>query len=431
MPDIQTVSVEEQILQAPPDVLLDCPSCNYSLIRLDSAWTGYTPTLARLDDGDETVVHMSCSFCCRECNIRFITGSLGSYSNSVNNADLCQACWENVKAFDPDVDWTTCDDCGTYVRNNNRFNDALWSEARDNYLCLQCYDNEIECGNCGVDYLETEGHTCEDEYEEDTRSKYIHSYGFKPSPIFFGDTLYHLGLELEVEARHGDYNWGAEYIYNQVHNRAYLKYDGSLRNGFEIVSHPHSLEEFQKEFPWHMLQELKTAGFRSWNTSTCGIHVHVSRRAFKRGSWIQEEAHQIKFMKLIYDNERQVQRLAGRSSDYAKFNDKGKVVQKVKSGYQSAGRYSAINTENDSTIEVRVFRGTLRKERVLSALEFVHAAVEYTRNLKMVATEKPLSWIKFIGYVSENSKQYPNLFLVINELFDKESIDYNQPEEDN
>jgi len=421
-------------IQAPPEieVELDCPNCNYILIPQDrAAWNGYVPTLALLDDGDMTVVHTHCSFRCTACDERYINGSMGSYANSVNGRDVCNKCWELIKANDESIDWTTCDDCGTYVRDDRRFSDALWSAHRDMYLCNSCYECDIECSDCGMDYLESDGHNCDDPHEEDNGSRYIHSYGYKPSPRFFGDTLYHLGLELEVEAKDGDYNWGAEYVYNQVHDRAYLKYDGSLRNGFEIVSHPHSLEEFQKEFPWHILDELKTNGFRSWNTRTCGIHVHVSRRAFKRGSWIQEEAHQIKFMKLIYDNQRQVQRLAGRESSYAKFDDKGKIVQKVKAGYQTSGRYSAINTENDSTIEVRVFRGTLRKERVLSALEFVHAAVEYTRNLKMVASEKPLSWIKFIGYVSDNSKQYPNLFLVINELFDKESTDYNQPEEDN
>jgi hypothetical protein len=85
-------------------------------------------------------------------------------------------------------------------------------------------------------------------------------------------------------------------------------------------------------------------------------------------------------MKLIYDNQRQVERIAGRSGNhYATFGDKGKLVEKVKYGSQSNGRYSAINTENDATLEVRVFKGSLRKERVLSALEFVAASVEYTQ----------------------------------------------------
>ena len=415
-------------IQAPPEVEveLDCPNCTYALIQEGrAAWNGYIPTLALLDDGDMTVVHTNCSFKCTACGDRYISGSMGSCVNSVNGYDVCTKCWESIKTNDDSITWTTCDDCNTYVRDDRRFSDALWSSHRDMYLCNSCYECEIECSDCGIDYLESEGHTCDDPYEEDNGSRYIHSYGYKPSPRFFGDTLYHLGLELEVEAKDGDYNWGAEYVYNQVHDRAYLKYDGSLSNGFEIVSHPHSLEEFQKEFPWHMLDELKTNGFRSWNTSSCGIHVHVSRAAFK------DDAHQIKFTKLIYDNQRQVERLAGRKSSYAKFNDKGKVVRKVKFGNQSDGRYSAVNNENENTLEVRVFRGSLRKERVLSALEFTHAAVEYTKTLKMVAKDKPLSWARFIAYVVLNHETYPNLLTIVGELFDKENEVIDQEEVDN
>ena len=205
--------------------------------------------------------------------------------------------------------------------------------------------------------------------------------------------------------------------------RAYLKSDGSLSYGFEIVTHPHSLKEMQEKFPWaDILSYLKSNKFRSWNTSTCGLHVHVSRSAFSGGSITLRESHQIRFMKLIYDNERQVTRLAGRSSNYATFSDKGKIIPKVKMGDQSNGRYSAINTENDETLELRVFRGSLRYERVLAAVEFTHAAVEYTRDLKMVAKNKPLSWARFVSYVSEHSDTYPNLFIIMNELFDKEEL---------
>jgi hypothetical protein len=96
-------------------------------------------------------------------------------------------------------------------------------------------------------------------------------------------------------------------------------------------------------------------------------------------------------------------------------------VSKVKHGTQENGRYSAINTENDATLEVRVFKGSLRKERVLSALEFVHGAVEYTRNLKVTGKNNALSWLQFTRYVAENQEQYPNLALIMNESFSRDS----------
>jgi hypothetical protein len=142
-----------------------------------------------------------------------------------------------------------------------------------------------------------------------------------------------------------------------------------------------------------------------------------------RGDILKAQAHELRFMKLIYDNQRQVQRLAGRSeSSYATFADRGKLIGKVKHGNQSNGRYSAINTDNEATLEVRIFRGSLKKERVLSALELVTAAVEYTRDLKVAGSNKALSWLKFVAYVAQNEEQYPNLANVIEKTFSTESI---------
>jgi hypothetical protein len=208
-----------------------------------------------------------------------------------------------------------------------------------------------------------------------------------------------------------------------------MKDDGSLNDGFEVVTHPHTLEAYQREFNWEFIPQLKRQGYRSWNTETCGLHVHVSRTAFGTGEapWgradrealiLKRQAHELRFMKLIYDNQRQVERIAGRGSNhYATFGDKGKLVEKVKFGSQSNGRYSAINTENDATLEVRVFKGSLRKERVLSALEFVTASVEYTRDLKVTSKNQALSWLRFTAYVSDNMETYPNLALIMSESF--------------
>jgi len=273
-------------------------------------------------------------------------------------------------------------------------------------------------------------HDCEGDGDDD--SALIHSYSYRPSPFFFGEGKYHFGFELEVEARgNGRYD-GAMLVQNTLGGHAYMKEDGSLDDGFEIVTHPHTLEKYQTDFNWGVLDKLKRDGYRSWNTTTCGIHVHVSRTAFGNGDpWrlnvsnnmrsqmiLQRQSHELRFMKLIYDNQRQVERISGRSSDrYASFNDKGQLLRKIKNGYQSNGRFSAINTENDDTIEIRVFKGSLRKERVLSAIEFVHASVEYTRDIKVTTKNHALSWLKFTGYVAANAELYPNLVTIMGESF--------------
>lgn len=404
--------------------LEECPRCTRNIVpegviisNLPS-WSQrrYRGYLAKDINGSVVTVHETCMFTCDECGIKYVHGGAnGITAASVNSTAVCEPCWTKLQEEDS---WINCDSCDTYITEDNNY----YSDIRDQNLCRSCYDSGIECEDCGYEYYENDGHECEE--EEDT-SSYIHSYGYKPRPVFYGKADYHLGLELEVEARNGDLSSGAEYVYGKIGDRAYLKYDGSLSNGFEIVTHPHSLHEMQNKFPWEILPWLQDEGFRSWNTSSCGIHVHVSRSAFK------DDAHQIKFTKLIYDNQRQVERVAGRKSGYAKFNDKGRVIAKVKFGNQSDGRYSAVNNENENTLEVRVFRGSLRKERVLSAIEFTHAAVEYTRTIKMVAKDKPLSWARFIAFVVLNHQTYPNLLTIIGELFDKENEVIDQEEVDN
>ena len=230
-----------------------------------------------------------------------------------------------------------------------------------------------------------------------------------------------MGMELEVESR-GRYDVadGAEHVLDKLgSDRIYCKWDGSLANGFEIVTHPHSLDEWHK-LDWSFLDDLKGMGFRSWNTKTCGLHVHVSRTAFRGSSTLTSEAHELRFLKFIYDNQRQSCRIAGRESAYAKWDDKGNLIAKVKQGANNAGHYSAVNTENTFTIEVRIFKGSLRKERVLSAIEFVHAVVEYTRSLRIVPKNKPLSWSRFVAWLLNESNNYPNLITIIDESFDRD-----------
>jgi hypothetical protein len=285
-------------------------------------------------------------------------------------------------------------------------------------------------------------HDCSSDDDENDESL-IHSYSYRPSPFFFGEGKYHFGFELEVESRGNGLYTGAQLAQDNLGGHAYLKEDGSLSDGFEIVTHPHTLENYHNNFNWGVLQKLQSEGYRSWNTRTCGLHVHVSRTAFGDGDpWdyrikntsrsqliLKRQSHELRFMKLIYDNQRQVERIAGRSNNsYATFQDKGNLVRKVKDGYQENGRYSAINTENEATIEIRVFKGSLRKERVLSALEFVHASVEYTRDIKVTSKNHALSWLKFTGYVSANAEMYPNLVTIMSESF---AGDSNPNEDDN
>ena len=69
----------------------------------------------------------------------------------------------------------------------------------------------------------------------------------------------------------------------------YIKSDGSLDDGMEIVSHPMSLN-YHQNFCWQEIMSKAVAlGYRSHQTSTCGLHIHVNRTAFGMNQAEQEE----------------------------------------------------------------------------------------------------------------------------------------------
>ena len=418
-----------------------CDACNY--IEGSTINFRFTEAFVKSSDGSQRtiIVHERCSASCYDCDNNFARTDyrFGSNHNwEVNYSDFieivrldgdyrCHPCADKYREENGTDDFFWCDSCDSSWHENN----SGWYNGER--YCDSCINNNAyECDDCGQDCWSGDDHYCESDDDDDYHeNSIIHSYSYRPSPAFFGEGKYYLGFELEVETRGNvSRHEGAELAQLEFGAHAYLKDDGSLNDGFEIVTHPHTLGQYQENFNWNALDKLKRHGLRSWNTSTCGLHVHVSRSAFKpensvRLSYdqviLQRQAHELRFMKLIYDNERQVGRIAGRSNNnYASFSDKGKLVRKVKGGYQENGRYSAINTENDNTLEVRVFKGSLRPQRVLSALEFVTASVEYTRHLPVNGKNNALSWLAFTGYVAKHAETYPNLALIMNESFNSD-----------
>lgn len=420
-----------------PPNLGHCPSCDYIIFPVDTPWRHesnmdylathdirysthnthtWAPTQLTGEVGN-TYYHIWCTRKCDLCQNIVPKNTIYVYENR----NLCTPCTEAYLEEHTDCEMFECNNCETITCEEY----AVFSEYINDYLCKNCSDTRIyACENCDYSgtHIDIENHSCDD-YMSMSRmvSSYVHSYGYKPRPTFFGKDTFFLGVELEVEQVEEDddlYVEGVEELFDTIGNQAYLKEDGSLSEyGVEIVTHPLSLDYHQNVFNWaDITRKLKRKGFRSWNTDNCGLHIHVCKpNAYK------DESHRIRFMKLIYDNEIQVKALAGRSSiEYASFSDKGNIVRKVKYDDQSNNRYSAINVDNDNTDEIRVFRGSLRPERILSAIELVHASIEYTRNMKIVPKNKPLSWVRFVSYVSDKSETYPNLFTIMNEVFKKE-----------
>jgi hypothetical protein len=269
---------------------------------------------------------------------------------------------------------------------------ARWADEREDDTDTDDYDDG--CGDCG--YMDCD--------ECNPSTDIIHYHDYRPDPIFHGDGPLYLGMELEVEAARYTRADDAEYLQSAMGELVYLKEDGSIDYGFEIVTHPMSYSWAMENFPWEVLSALKSRGC-SVNRRV-GIHVHVSRAAFGG------ESHMYRWMKFVYRNAPQVRRLARRNStEWASFDPyyRAQVKDYVKGG--KGDRYQAINPNNTDTLEVRVFASSLKPNEVKAALAFVAATVEYTRGLdsQKIIQGRGWAWDAFVEWLRVHDEYAPLL----------------------
>lgn len=104
-----------------------------------------------------------------------------------------------------------------------------------------------------------------------------------PDLVFHGKGLRHFGVELEID-NGGTDRYNAEKLLNIANADAenlYIKTDGSLDDGLELVTHPMTLTYRLNEMPWaEILRKAQSMGYLSHAAGTYGLHVHISRLAF-------------------------------------------------------------------------------------------------------------------------------------------------------
>ena len=329
-----------------------------------------------------------------------------------------------------------CGQCGCEV-------DSEFDLSYNYYYQEECCD---ECDERGRRYQEEEER--EEDQEGDESDGLINSYGYRPRANFMNSdghtSMYasmddstlrpqlYLGYELEVEYeghRQHEMLDGARMLMRKYETPTpiYLKHDGSLNDGFEIVSMPGTLDYFRQHFDWSGIKELSKMGFKSWNNSHCGLHIHMSRNAFT------SDRHMFLFIKFIFANRDGLVQFAGRESSYAKFGienflnaywdyDRQQQVRHRKlmdfvKGYESnSDRYMAVNLQNANTIELRFFRPSLKPSTVVSALEFCDASFRYANEISLpdVLRNNALGWNSFRSWVDHIDK-YPALRERLNE----------------
>lgn len=318
----------------------------------------------------------------------------------------------------------TCDNCG-----EPEHSDHITTVNHDYVYCEACAGYTSWCENCDMSFR-TGRHDCPHEEEEDPGDVRVRNYSYKPTPDLTwvverdGDLLSSgridatafLGLELELELNGASLRDALDECATAFGSKAYYKDDGSLENGFEIVTHPMTLAAHKTLVDWSFLTKLSAAGCRSWNTRTCGTHIHISRSAFRTNR------HLAMFQFLILNNRSEMTKIAGRDSErWAAFDGvKNAVIPNLK-GRVWRGRYEAINVLNEHTLEIRMFRGSLNPTRILAYLELVDAAFQYTRTMSSNDyINGAAEFVRFARWCA-GKEDYMNLNALIADKFSLES----------
>jgi hypothetical protein len=182
----------------------------------------------------------------------------------------------------------------------------------------------------------------------------------------------------------------------------YFKEDGSVSDGFECVTHPFTWE-WAKSNPevFGLLFDLSRFDVSSYNSASCGMHVHIGRQSFV------SDLHLYKFTTLMYDDEEFVHKISRRRKSRldqwanAKKNGNRSLARMIKNK-GSDGRYRALNFENSGTVECRIFRGTVSPSGFWANMEFVKAMLDYTKQCSLQDTTVP----KFKEWVEDHKKDY-------------------------
>ena len=340
------------------------------------------------------------TFTCSLCGTTFPLSERLEFESDA----LCRTCLDDHTVC--------CSRCGTRIWSDNN------AGTDDTPLCQSCYDyHYTNCERCGA-LLSLSDVYCEDDADDasplcyDCFQRYvgakgiIHDYYFKPEPIFYGTGPRYFGVELEIDDGGENSRHAARLLAlanGSQESRIYCKHDGSLNDGFEIVTHPMSLDYHVHQMPWEVLcKEAVSMGYTSHQAHTCGLHVHVNRAAFGETEDQQDRAiarilyffekHWEELLKFSRRTQRQLARWAAR---YGFKDQPMDILDHAKKDCPS-GRYACVNLTNRDTVEFRVFRGTLKYNTLVAALQLVDRICDVALYLSDEEL-KAMSWTTFAG----------------------------------
>ena len=291
----------------------------------------------------------------------------------VEDCIVCEDCYDD-STF-------TCDCCGDRYFNDNAYGDGNTS------VCRNCYENEYHrCERCNC-LLHDDDVLWQDDYPycqscyDDISDDFINEYSYKPDPA---ETLYNIA--------------------NSDDNNLYIKSDGSLSDGMELVSHPCSLLYHKTKLPWaEIMEKAVSLYYRSHNTTTCGLHIHIGREDL--GETVEKQEEVISRIMYFFESHWNEMFNFSRRTEYAvehwasRYGYKEKPKEILEDAKKNRkGRYACVNITNYDTID------TLKYNTFIAALEMVDLICENAIRLNDTAIQKQ-SWNEFVIMIPENCQE--------------------------
>lgn len=363
-----------------------------------------------------------CEHCCRDVN--------REGSAQVNDVDeiWCSECISNVAYY--------CDGCFEYVQN------VAYTNG-NTAICEDCFGERYTiCTNCeglitrdNANYSDGEAY-CDDCICEQ-RSENIEAYNYRPDRLNFLKSenedpkeQARLFLGFEIEAGSLDSNSEASEVADILTEKFnqddifYLKEDSSIPEyGFELVSHPITLKR-HKELEWNkVLAKMSSLGMKSHDLGrcSCGLHVHASS-SFLRNPKLKRREQYYRWLLVdwfVSKNRQQFEKIARREEvHWSKFKDIEKGIKlKEEFGKPTGSRYKAVNFENSSTVEFRLFRGTLKYETFMATLEIVDCLVRWAKQASISdILADGYSFRTFTKYMLGKDQLYPYAIMYLEQL---------------
>lgn len=349
-------------------------------------------------------VHGSIETWCRECidlyahQCERCGGEYAAYLQRVfhNNRpeEWCEDC-VNSRAVE-------CDCCGDLTAKNDCQIVSVYGIGGQT-ICNTCLHYYYQCAECGDWCTEDDAVYHDGEYycRSCAPRDYIDSYHHTEAVSFLqahpSDTAPYLGVELEMEFPTDDArSKAAEHIRTSTrYGHLYeCKEDSSLNDyGLECVTQPATLLYHALGYDELMLSVDKLFGATSHDNGDCGLHVHIDRaffndtgysRADYKAGYIMDtifcncEPYMVGFSRRTYS---QLSRWAQMLNMHVCKEKKSFDAKMSEYSIAKYTRYQAVNMDNDETIELRLFRGTLNRETYFATLEFVTGLAYLTRAL--------------------------------------------------